>query len=106
MREDRGIIKWVPFESVVPNKLVIKSILEEKKKVSKPTLSEEEETIIEEKIIDAYYSETIITIYYYKNGFIKNITSKIKKIDQIYKMIYLVNNTRLLFNQILDIETK
>ena len=106
MKQDRGIIKWQPFESLTPNSKIISDILKEKQKISKPILSDEEKKELEEKIMDAYYSSMNVNIFYYKNGLIKNIISKIKKIDQIYKTIYLENNFKLLFNQILDIETK
>ena len=105
-KQDRGIIKWQPFESLTPTKQIIKSILLEKSKVTKPTLSDEEIKYLEDKIIEAYYSSININIHYYTNGYIKVTKGKIKKIDQIYKMIYLDNNLKLLFNQILDIDSK
>ncbi len=105
-KQDRGIIKWQPFESLTPTKQIIKSILLEKSKVTKPILSDEEIKCLEDKIIEAYYSSININIHYYTNGYIKVTKGKIKKIDQIYKMIYLDNNLKLLFNQILDIDTK
>ena len=67
------------------------------------TYSEEEQKIIEEKIIEALYCQTTIIITYYQNGFLLKTKSKIKKIDSIYKTIYLENHTKLLFNQILKI---
>ena len=104
MKFDRGIIKWQPFESLTSNKAVIKSLLLEKSKISKPILSEEEIADIENKIIEAYYCKVNISIFFYNDGFIKNIKSKIIKIDQVYKMIYLTNNLKLFFNQIIAIE--
>lgn len=102
MKFDRGIIKWQPFDSVISGKNVIKSIMQEKEKIKKPILSEEETNQIEDMIIEAFYEESEVILEYYKNGFIKTIKGKIKKIDHITKMIYL-NNTSLLFNQILSI---
>ena len=106
MKLDRGFIKWQPFESVVSSKKIITNLLYEKAKITKPNLSEEDKKMIEKRIIDAYYSSTKINIYYYNDGIIITINSKIKKIDQIYKMIYLENNLKLFFNQIVSIETK
>ncbi len=99
---DRGMIKWQPFDSVIEGSKVKKQIMHEKEKIDKPVLSEEEIYELEQKIINAYYLQTEININYYQNGYIKNIKSKIKKIDYIYKIIYL-NNQKLLFNQILFI---
>lgn len=100
---DRGMIKWMPFNSVVSNKSVVNSILKEKAKIKKPEISEEEISVLEEEIIDAYYSQMSIDITYYKNGDLLKTRGKIKKIDQVYKMVYLDNNQRLLFRQIIDI---
>ena len=100
--EDRGMIKWQPFNSVTPSSTVIKSLILEKSKIPKPILSDEEKKEIEEKIIEAFYCGTDVTLHYYKNGYIKTITGKIKKIDHISKTIYL-NNTIFLFNQIISI---
>ena len=51
MNKDRGIIKWLPFESLVSSKQVIDSILHEKNKIKKPILSLEQQQEISEKLI-------------------------------------------------------
>lgn len=99
---DRGIIKWQPFNSVISSKIVINSIIKEKNKVAKPTMSEEELANIENKIMESYYLENKINITYYKNGFILNTKGQIKKIDKINKLIYL-NNLTLFWKQIIKI---
>ena len=48
MNKDRGIIKWLPFDSLVNSKSVVESILYEKRKVKKPILSLEQTEEIEE----------------------------------------------------------
>ena len=103
MNKDRGMIKWAPFNSLINSQYLINSLVFEKTKINKPTISEEEQKIIEEKIIEALYCQTTIIITYYQNGFLLKTKSKIKKIDSIYKTIYLENHTNLLFNQILKI---
>ncbi|MBE6139939.1 MAG: YolD-like family protein [Firmicutes bacterium] len=106
MNKDRGFIKWQPFDSVISSKEIIKSLLKDKSKIPKPIISEEEKQKIEQNIIEAYYTCCDINIHYYKNGFIYECFSKIKKIDQINKIIYLNNNSKLLFHQIVSIDTK
>lgn len=100
---DRGMIKWQPFNSVVSNKVVINAILKEKNKIKMPLISDDEMSFLESEIIDAYYKEVPVNITYFQNGLLLNIKSKIIKIDQVYKMVYL-NNKRLLFKQIVDIK--
>ena len=99
MNNDRGMIKWVPFNSVVNSQKIVKEILKERQKIVLPEISLEDEENIEKNIINAYYTKSITNIVYYENGYLYKITSKIKKIDQVYKMIYL-DNKRLLFKQI------
>ncbi len=100
---DRGMIKWQPFNSVVNNKAIINTVLKEKSKITMPLISEDEKDILENKIIDAYYKQIPINIIYFKNGTLLNIKSKITKIDQVYKLVYL-NNQKLWFKQIVDIK--
>ena len=102
MSNDRGMIKWAPFNSVVNSNQVVKELIRERQKIKQPEISNEDIEKIENEIINAYYTKTKVKIIYYENGYLLNIISKIKKIDQIYKMIYL-DNKRLLFKQIVKI---
>lgn len=102
MNKDRGMIKWIPFNSLVSNKDVMKSLILEKSKISKPIISEEDSKTFEELIIEAYYMHNKVLISYYKNGYIYKTASYIKKIDKVQKLIYL-ENIKLLFNQITSI---
>ncbi len=99
---DRGMIKWVPFNSVVSNKEILSSILKEKNKISMPILSEEQKNINEQKLLIAYYSKSKINIKYYQNGEFNFTNSYIKKIDFIYHKIYFDNKT-ILFDQIVSL---
>lgn len=100
--KDRGMIKWLPYNSLINNKEVLYSLAHEKEKISKPILSQDEITKIENKIIDAYYMKNKIIITYYKAGYIYNEKGTIKKIDNISKFVYL-NDLKLLFNQIIGV---
>ncbi len=103
MNKDRGIIKWMPFESLTPSKKIIDCILNEKEKIEKPTLSLEQQQEIEEKLIIAFYVQEKITIKFYQNGTIKSVISFIKFLDATYKKIVLQNKRTILFNQIIEI---
>ena len=103
MNKDRGIIKWLPFDSLVNSKSVVESILYEKRKVKKPILSKEQMEEIEEKLIEAFYEQEKITLKIYECGYIESITSTISNIDITYKKIFLETNDIILFNQIVAI---
>ena len=99
---DRGIIKWMPFNSVVSGKELVNSILKEKSKISMPMLSEEQKNIIEKKVILSFYTNTKINLTYYQNGKMLTIKSCVKKIDSTYHKIYFENKV-ILFDQIIQI---
>ncbi len=103
MNKDRGMIKWMPFNSLINSKEVVKSLIHEKSKITKPIISEEESKNIEELIIEAFYMQSPVLISYYQNGYIYKIKSYIKKIDQIQNLIYL-NATKILFQQIISVK--
>ncbi len=103
MNKDRGIIKWLPFESLTPSKKVINSILYEKSKIPKPILSLEQQQEIEEKLIEAFYEQIEVTLKIYQNGYIKTTTSSILEIDYAYKKITLKNKDKVLFKQIIEV---
>ena len=100
--EDRGIIKWRPFDSVISGKKMVKEILKERSKIKRPILSEEQRNILESKLIIAFYTNDTIRVSYFNNGKINNFEDQIKKIDSIYHKIYFYNHT-LLFDQITEI---
>ena len=103
MNKDRGMIKWMPFNSLMNGRTVINNLMNEKNKIKMPILSEDEKQELENKIINAYYTKDKIIITYYKNGYLLKNKSYIKKIDYTYKIIYLENNINLLFRQITNI---
>lgn len=99
---DRGMIKWIAFDSVMPSKNVASFLANEKENISMPILSDEQILSIEENLIKAFYNHENINVKYFYNGKILSINSKIKKIDFIFKKIYF-NNKVLLFDQIIEI---
>ncbi len=100
MNNDRGIIKWIPFNSLTEQKRMVESLLQEKQKIKKPILSLEQEKALEEKIIEALYEQVPITLYIYRKERITVITSTILSIDYTYKKIKLANQKTILFQQI------
>ena len=103
MNKDRGMIKWMPFNSLMNGRVIVNNLLDEKSKIKMPILSDDEIGEIENNIINAYYTQNKIIITYYKNGYLLKTKSLIKKIDYTRKIIYLDNNINLLFRQITNI---
>ena len=51
MNNDRGMIKWLPFNSLVNNKEVLYSIVHEKERKEKPVLSPDEKRNIKFRVL-------------------------------------------------------
>lgn len=103
---DRGIVKWAPFNSVINGNQLLDEINYERNRISKPILSEEQIADLEENIITAYSERSIINLYFYKNGCINIINGQITKLDSANKIITINNKTRIYFNNIIDILEK
>ncbi len=103
---DRGIVKWAPFNSVINGNQLLDEINYERNRISKPVLSEEQIADLEENIITAYSERSIINLYFYKNGCINIINGQITKLDPVNKIITINNKTRIYFNNIIDILEK
>ncbi len=100
--EDRGIIKWQPFNSCFNSELVIQDIKKHKNRVNFPTLSDDQLYIIAEKIKLAFNLKTIINFDYYYDGQIKNIEGTIEGLNLQEKKLY-INKMAIYFQQILKI---
>lgn len=104
MQIDRGFIKWMPFDSVVPTKKLLESLVNKKSNIKMPTLFEEQIINNEQNILRALHSNEEIKIIYFKNNKIYRLTTKIKKIESNTKKIILANNNCLYFSQIISIK--
>lgn len=102
--EDRGMIKWAPFASVVDPNYLVNNICEKKNKIEKPIFTEEILNEFEELIKYSLETNEIINIEYYKNGKIYKIKESVIKIDALSKNIYLTNDIKLHFNNIVNIQ--
>lgn len=96
--EDRGMMKWAPFYSVLSEKEINENI--DKSNIDEmPELSEEQLDELENIIICAYNNKSNVKMIYFEGT--KKITSSgiINKLDPIHKSIYL-NKKMILFSNI------
>ena len=100
---DRGMIKWMPFNSVVPLNSIKTKIKDERNAMSFPILSEDELATIQENLFIAYHSkEEVIITYFYHNNLYK-LKGIIDNIITDKKLIILNKNIKLYFNQIIKV---
>ena len=97
---DRGIIKWLPFNSLINGEEIVSSIEKEKTKINKPILSEEQTLELENNILESMINEIPLTFKIYKNGFINEITATVINIDRVNEKIFLDNHKYLYFREI------
>ena len=100
---DRGMIKWMPFNSLINGEEIVSSIEKEKSKINKPILSEEQTLELENEILESMINEVPISFKIYKKGFIKEITGTVINIDKINEKIYLDNHKYLYFKEIIGV---
>lgn len=101
---DRGMIKWAPFDSLIPSKEVIQKISLEKSKLVKPILDSEQIEEIETILWTSFHNQITIFISYFKNGMMKEKTGRIMEIHPVSKKIFFMDQTFLYFDQILKVQ--
>ena len=101
---DRGMIKWQPFDSLTNTKKLKHELQLKKVKVEMPILSDDQLLVLEENIKEAYYNKNYINIKYYFNGTILKKKVKIKSINYNLKSIILSDNTSIYYKQIISVD--
>ena len=101
--EDRGMLKWQPFYSVLSED-EIRSSIKNKDKISKPELSEDQIAELENLVVEAYNNKNNVELKIYNNNRIMNVTGIITKLDPIHKAIYL-NKKMILFENIIELKS-
>lgn len=96
-------MSWLPFNSVIPGNVILKSLEEKRRKVPKPILSEDQTNKINTLLLEAYQAKVPILMNFYINGLIYKIKGIILSINSI-KQEVLVNKTTISFHQIVDLE--
>lgn len=100
---DRGIIKWQPFDSIIPSTEIKKYLSKQKNKITKPNISDDQKNIIEEKILEAWHNNICIKIVYFKNNQLYKLEKKILKIISVNKKIIFEDYSFIYFDQILKV---
>lgn len=103
---DRGIIKWEPFDALVGYDSLLQELKMKLKKQDKPIFTEDYLNDLNLILNKAYLNASYIEIFYYENGFIKNIIGQIKKLDYTYKKIILKEKITIAVDIITNIEIK
>ncbi len=100
--QDRGYIKWAPFNSVINDKTIIKDLINKKRKITKPTLSQDQIDFLNEKIFEAYTNHIKVNLFIYINENVIKLIGFVNNIN-VSKKYITFNKSHIYFNQILKI---
>ena len=98
---DRGMIKWKPFNTLLKYKDIL-DIERNRNLIDKPVIMEDRIIKIDNILKDAN-ENTLVKVKYFNKGILFYITGNIKNVNEIEKYI-LINNTRIYYKNLIDIE--
>ena len=101
---DRGMIKWQPFDSVYSSKELEREILIKRSKISKPILTDEQINNIEANLFHAYHENIPVKITFFQSNRLFKITKKIIKIILINQKIIFEDLSYIYFDQIIYLD--
>lgn len=97
----RKMIKWKPFNTLLKYKDIL-DIERNRSLIDKPVIMEDRIIKID-NILKDVNENTLVKVKYFNKGILFYITGNIKKVNIIEKYI-LINNTRIYYKNLIDIE--
>ncbi|NKX12203.1 YolD-like family protein [Bacillus cereus] len=70
MPKGRGMVKWQPFASMPEQFAVIKEMIKEQTKASRPIVTQDAKEMIENKLLTSFLGEEEVLLTYYKDGYL------------------------------------
>lgn len=98
--QGRGIVKWQAFKTLPEQYEQLDQYIEDQNKIEMPLLSNEQLLEIDEVIHEKLEKKLAVEIEYWKEGYIKNLTGFIKKVDVLEGIIKILNVTN---NQVVSL---
>lgn len=97
----RKMVKWKPFNTLLKYKDIL-DIERNRSLIDKPVIMEDRIIKIDNILKDAN-ENTLVKVKYFNKGILFYITGNIKNVNIIEKYI-LINNTRIYYKNLIDIE--
>lgn len=89
--QGRGIVKWQPFKTMPQQYEILDQYIDDQNKIEMPLLSQEQLEHINDIIKEKIETTSFCTISYWDNGYIKNSSGFIKKIDAFNELLTIIN---------------
>ena len=97
----RKMVKWKPFNTLLKYKDIL-DIERNRNLIDKPVIMEDRIIKID-NILKNVNENTLVKVKYFNKGILFYITGNIKNVNEIEKYI-LINNTRIYYKNLIDIE--
>ena len=103
--QDRGLIKWMPFDALAGFGQLIYELTHEHLKKTPPILMDDQLHELNYVLQQAYQEKREIVLIYYKDHRYVQTTAWIKSLDFIHKKLILSTGERILASHVIYIET-
>ncbi len=101
--QDRGIIKWAPFDALISYQDVLKTMHYERGKQDKPMLTSDQYETLDRTIKESIRFHKEVHITYYEDGYFKMLYGIVKKFDEVYKTFIFEEGFVIKGHQIIDV---
>lgn len=103
--QDRGLIKWMPFDALAGFGQLIYELTHEHLKKTPPLLMDDQLDELNYVLQKAYQEKREIALIYYKNHTYIQTTAWIKSLDFIHKTLILSTGEHVTAKHVIFIET-
>lgn len=100
--QDRGIIKWAPFDALISYQDVLNTMRYERGKMEQPILLDDQYEILNQTIHEALITHKMLKITYYEDGYFKFIYGLIKRFNDLEKTLIFQEGFEIKIHCIMD----
>ena len=98
MNEDRGMMKWAAYQSLVDQSTALALMRKRKNRIPKPSISSDQAQEINEILV--YYSGEPVSATYWRDGALIEVNGVISKIDATFQYL-LLGGTKIDFKSLI-----
>lgn len=102
--EDRGIIKWAPFDALVGFHGLLNELKDQLSRRERPVLSDDDYEALNRHLMQAINERCMTSIHYFTKGHIRQLYGRITKVDFTFKTITVDHQKTLSAQDLIAIE--
>lgn len=101
--QGRGNVKWQPFATMPEQYQRLEQYMLDQNKVERPLLSDDQLNHLNEQLIDKMFNNPYIELRFFEDGYIKEISGYVHKVDVHNSDLQLSINGEIIRYSLLDI---